>query len=159
MVPVADGLLDLAAAVDPRCVRPGIPAHAALMYPWLPVSAVTPQVLTRLAQLVDGTGPTEVLLSSAATQAGGFVGIEAAELTPLASTLRAEWPDHGPYGGRFGSSPPVHVTVAMGAAPEDTARIAEQVGQRLPLVQPVRELCVVGLDGDGWRVLATTPLR
>lgn len=159
MVPAADELLDLAAAIHPRCVRPGIPAHAALMYPWLPVSAVSSEVVTRLAELVGGAGPTAVQLNSAAAQPGGFVGIEAAELAPLASILRAEWPDLVPYGGRFGASPPVHVTVAMGAAPDDAARIAEQVGKRLPLVQLVSELCVVGLDDDGWRVLATTPLR
>ena len=157
MVPVADELLDLAAAVDQRSVRPGIPAHAALLYPWLPVSAVTPDVVTRLTELVAGSGAVDLQLTSAAAL-GGFVGIEAAELTPLATKLRAEWPELLPYGGRFGASAPVHVTVAMGSAEGDAAEIAEQVRQRLPLVQPVSGVLVVGLDGDGWQVLATTPL-
>ncbi|GAA2294722.1 hypothetical protein OKJ48_32990 [Streptomyces kunmingensis] len=36
VLPAAEPLLELAAAVDERVVRPGVPAHAALLYPWLP---------------------------------------------------------------------------------------------------------------------------
>ena len=47
LVPDAEPLLRSAAEVDGAAVRPGVPAHAALLYPWLPADEVGEPELRR----------------------------------------------------------------------------------------------------------------
>ncbi|HWE91916.1 MAG TPA: 2'-5' RNA ligase family protein [Pseudonocardiaceae bacterium] len=155
--PAANELLDIAAGVDPGVVRPGIPAHASIAYPFLPAAEFTPATADTLRGLVGDGGPVAVRLASLISEPG-FVGVLVPELDPVAAAVRRQWPQLTPYGGRFGDAPPVHVTVAMGAEPAAAELIAARAADRLPLVAEVRELHVVGLTEAGWRPLATVAL-
>jgi hypothetical protein len=152
LVPEAEELLTAAAGVDPRVVRAGVPAHAALLYPWLPVDGIDAAQLDRLRAAVRGA-PVRIRLAEVERN-GGFVGIPVPELRALATAARLAFPEHTPYGGRFGQDPPVHVTVALDAEPGVAQRIAGLTRARLPVEAKVSALHVVGLTAGGWQPLA-----
>lgn len=157
LVPEGDALLEVAAGVDPRAVRPGVPAHAALLYPWLPAAEVDEAELARLRGALEGAEPVALRLA-AVERSGDFLGVPLPELDPPAAAVRAAYPRQAPYGGRFGARPPVHLTVALGATPEAAAEIERRAGERLPLAARVTELYVVELAARGWRPMAVIPL-
>ncbi|MFJ2740773.1 2'-5' RNA ligase family protein [Streptomyces sp. NPDC087440] len=160
LLPDADPLLDLAARVDPRSVRPGVPAHAALLYPWLPADRIGPAELDRLraalVRSVAGADRIPVLLGEV-ERAGSFVGVPVPELDAVATAVRAAFPEQVPYGGRFGRNPPVHVTVALDAEDRAAGDIARRVTGCLPIRTAVTCMQVVALGADGWRGVAELP--
>ncbi|MFD0053867.1 2'-5' RNA ligase family protein [Streptomyces sp. NPDC127168] len=156
VLPDAEPLLESAARVDPRAVRPGVPAHAALLYPWLAADEVGEPELRRLrAVLPAGRIPIRL---AAVERTGGFVGIPVPELRGVATAVRTAFPAPAPYGGRFGPDPQVHVTVALDAGTEAAAGIAARTAARLPIVTGIDALHVVALTPAGWRALAELPL-
>jgi hypothetical protein len=156
LLPDAEPLLRLAAEVDRTVVRPGVPAHAALLYPWLAADEVGESELHRLRVSLP-VGPVPVGLA-AVERTGGFVGVPVPELGRVADAVRTAFPAQVPYGGRFGPRPPVHVTVALDAAPQAAADIARRTAAALPIVTAVNTLHVVGLTRTGWQGLAELPL-
>ncbi|MFD9024202.1 2'-5' RNA ligase family protein [Streptomyces parvulus] len=156
LLPDAEPLLASAARVDPRAVRPGVPAHAALLYPWLAADEVGEAEL-RLLRAALPPEPLRVRLA-AVERGRGFVGVPVPELYAAATAVRRAFPARAPYGGRFGADPPVHVTVALDAEAEASARIAARTATRLPIVTEVDTFHVVGLTPTGWRALAALPL-
>ncbi|MFG2679708.1 2'-5' RNA ligase family protein [Streptomyces sp. NPDC048392] len=156
VLPDAEPLLELAAGVDGRAVRPGVPAHAALLYPWLPADEIGEEELRRLRDALPA-GRVPVRLATV-ERAGGFVGVPVPGLDRLAEAVRSAFPAHVPYGGRFGPRPPVHLTVALDVAPEAAAEIACRTGAALPITTEVGMLHAVALTPTGWRGLAELPL-
>ncbi|ALE73077.1 hypothetical protein FRP1_08175 [Pseudonocardia sp. EC080625-04] len=161
LLPVAelDPVLAVIAGRRPDAVRPGIPAHLTLLYPFLPTTEVTEGVVDRCRALSAGTGrltcrftrthvgPT--MISTAPEPAG--------PVAALATALRAQWPDHPPYGGRFGPDPEPHVTLALGPV-EDPGGISGPADTLLPIEAHLDTAVLVELTGDGWRQRATFPL-
>ncbi|MFE9707524.1 2'-5' RNA ligase family protein [Streptomyces sp. NPDC005930] len=156
LLPEAEPLLRSAAEVDGSAVRAGVPAHAALLYPWLSHDEFGPPELRRLRAALP-VGPVSVTLAEV-ERTGGFVGVPVPGLTHVADAVRSAFPAHVPYGGRFGPRPPVHVTVALEAAPHTAADIARRTAAALPITTQVTALHVVGLTEAGWRSLAELPL-
>ncbi|MFJ4714094.1 2'-5' RNA ligase family protein [Streptomyces sp. NPDC088785] len=156
LIPQARPLLSLAAEVDPRVVRPGVPAHAALLYPWLPADRIDERELDRLRAALP-PGPVRLRLAEVERH-DGFVAVAVPELEAAATAVRAVYPDHVPYGGRFGANPPVHLTVALGAGPDTAAAVADRAGALLPIDAEVTALHVVALTPAGWRELTELPL-
>jgi hypothetical protein len=156
LLPDAEPLLRLAAEVDEMAVRPGIPAHAALLYPWLLADQVEEAELHRLRAALP-TGPVTVRLVTV-ERTGGFVGVPVPELSRMADAVRTAFPAQVPYGGRFGPRPPVHVTVALDAAPQAVGEIARRTAAALPITTEVNSVHVVGLTHTGWQGLAELPL-
>ncbi|MFF0740250.1 2'-5' RNA ligase family protein [Streptomyces sp. NPDC004111] len=161
MLPDADPLLEIAGRLDARTVRPGVPAHAALLYPWLPADRIGAAELDRLrAALVEaaaGAGRIPLLLDEVELT-GSFVGVPVPELHAAASSVRTAFPEQVPYGGRFGPDPRVHVTVAMDADARTAADIARRVTGRLPIRTEVSAVHVVALTPEGWQIVAELPL-
>lgn len=161
LLPDAEPLLELAALVDTQVVRPGAPAHATLLYPWLPAEKIGPRELERLRAVLVRATPDVGRIPLRLTEVegdGAFVGVPVPELSALATAVRAAFPEQVPYGGRFGQDPPVHVTVSLDAADHIAADIARHVTGRLPITTEVSAVHVVALSPDGWQVLAELPL-
>ncbi|WP_328558507.1 2'-5' RNA ligase family protein [Streptomyces coelicoflavus] len=156
LLPDAEPLLRLAATVDASAVRPGVPAHAALLYPWLPSDEVDEPELHRLRAALP-VGPVPIRLA-AVERTGGFVGVPVPELGPVADAVRGAFPAQVPYGGRFGPRPPVHVTVALESTPRAAADIARRTAAALPITTEVNALHVVGLTRTGWQHLSELSL-
>ncbi|MCX3061657.1 2'-5' RNA ligase family protein [Streptomyces beihaiensis] len=156
VLPEAEPLLRLAAEVAAGVVRPGVPAHAALLYPWLPADRVGAPDLDRLHAALP-TGDVRIRLTEV-EQEDGFVAVPVPGLRAMATAVRSAFPAQVPYGGRFGQDPPAHVTVAMGAGPATAATVARRVGARLPIVARITALHAVVLTPTGWQILAELPL-
>jgi 2'-5' RNA ligase superfamily len=157
ILPAADPLLTLAASIDPLAVRPGIPAHATLLYPWIPADRIDAGRLTRLRTALAPFQRIPVTLSTV-ERSPGFVNIPVPELEPLAAAARSAFPDQIPYGGRFGPNPPVHLTIALDTAPDTAARITELITPRLPLTTTVDTVHAVTLTATGWHPAAEISL-
>ncbi|MFJ9036975.1 2'-5' RNA ligase family protein [Streptomyces sp. NPDC102406] len=156
VVPAAEPLLELAAEVDARAVRPRVPAHATLLYPWLPADRLGAPELKRLRAALP-VGPVAIRLTDV-ERTGGFVSVPVPELAAPASAARAAFPAQIPYGGRFGQDPPVHVTVALDADPEHAEEIARRAAAHLPITAEISALHAVVLTATGWQLLAELPL-
>ncbi|MEU6394618.1 2'-5' RNA ligase family protein [Streptomyces sp. NPDC046939] len=156
LLPAAQPLLERAAEADPRAVRPGVPAHAALLYPWLPADRVGAPALDRLRSSLP-TGPVRARLTTV-ERTGGFVGVPVPELRQAATAVRTAFPAWIPYGGRFGADPPVHVTVALDAEPGAAEEIARRTHALLPISTEIAALHVVALTPAGWQVVTELPL-
>ncbi|MER6198530.1 2'-5' RNA ligase family protein [Streptomyces sp. NPDC001586] len=157
-LPDAAPLLDAAWRIDPALVRRGVPAHVSLLYPFVPESALTGEDEKGVRSLAAGFPAAELVLGELVAESG-FVAVAVPELQPLVDAFRAQWPEVRPYGGRFGTRPAAHVTVAMGADdPTASARVRAAVGSLLPLRARAAAVQVVVLTEEGWRPRFTAPL-
>ncbi|MFD3542616.1 2'-5' RNA ligase family protein [Streptomyces sp. NPDC058662] len=158
VLPDAAPLLDSAWRIDPALVRPGVPAHVSLLYPFVPEPALTGEDEESVRSLAASSPAADVLLKELVT-ASGFIGVAVPELQPLVDAFHARWPDVRPYSGRFGTRPVAHVTVAMGADdPASAADVRAAIGSLLPLRTRAAAVQLVVLTKDGWRPRLTVPL-
>ena len=156
LLPAAEPALDAARRVDPGLVRPGLPAHVTALYPFLPDASLNDEVLAAVRSLAAGVSPASVELSEVLV-APGFLALPAPSLQGITDAVCDRWPDVPPYGGRFGSRPPAHVTVAMGGEEETLSRVATEVRPLLPVTGRVEALQLVALTERGWEPRLEAP--
>lgn len=160
VVPVPEGqpLLDGVAARFPDAVRPGVPAHLSLLYPFVPAAELDQHVVSTLTSIFAQHVPLSVKFEGIVCT-GGFValrpepgdGVEA-----LASAVRRRWPDLVPYDGRYDAEP--HLTVAMQTTEERAGLIErELLPDWVPLSAELREAWLVEHDGQ-WQLRSRFPL-
>lgn len=154
VLPEAQALLDAAARVDPSLVRPSLPAHATIRYPFVPITDDLVERLHRIGAQVPAV-PVEL---SELLGDPGFLGVAVPELQRLQDLLCAAWPDPPPYGGRFGPSPPIHVTVGMGMSDTEIDRLRVAIRPLLPIRSSAAGMELVSLTSRGWRSHAMIPL-
>jgi hypothetical protein len=157
LLPAADRLLEVAAAVNPALVRPGIPAHATILYPFLQSDELAGPNVERLRELAAALPATDVRLNHVVTERG-FVAVGVPALQPAMESVCAAWPELIPYGGRFGPTPPVHVTIAMGASESEAERIVAELDRQLPIQARIEAMQVVALTAEGWGHCLSVPL-
>jgi hypothetical protein len=157
LLPEADRLLEVAVSVNPALVRSGIPAHATILYPFLPLDELSGRNTERLRDIATALPATDVLLTEVVTEPG-FVAVGVPALQPAMESVCAAWPELLPYGGRFGPTPSVHVTIAMGASEPEAERIAAELDRQLPVRALTGAMQVVALTADGWRLCLSVPL-
>ncbi|WP_432925412.1 2'-5' RNA ligase family protein [Microbispora sp. CA-135349] len=137
----------------------GMPAHATVLYPFLPRERLDDGVLAALRELFAARRPFEVAFRGV----GRFPGVvylapePDGPLRELTETVAGRWPEAPPYGGRFDAVVP-HLTVAEGLAGEDLARIAAGLAAGLPVTTLVGGVTLRVFDGEGWRAEAFFPL-
>lgn len=135
-----------------------MPAHVSLLYPFVPESALTGQDEKGVRSLAASFPAADLLLEELVT-ASGFVGVTVPQLQPIVDAFHTQWPGLRPYGGRFGTRPATHVTVAMGADnPTTSAQVRTAVGSLLPLRTRAAAVQLVVLTEEGWRPRFTAPL-
>lgn len=121
--------------LDPAA-RLGVPAHITLLYPFLPPEQIDAGVLGAAALALARASPFTYRL----VRIGRFPGVAylapepAAPFVALATSLVRRFPEHLPYGGRYGAIVP-HLTVGQGseAASEEAAGM---VAKTLPGSRP-----------------------
>ncbi|MBB5895079.1 2'-5' RNA ligase family protein [Kutzneria kofuensis] len=147
-VPTAAPLLARVAARYPDVVRPGDTGHVTMLYPFTDVAPA------ELAAVADDIEPVDVVLDRVVREPG-FVALTADALGPLTAKIRGHWPEVVPYGGRFGPTPPAHLTLAMGVAEEEAADIATMA---TPVSARLTELWLLRYDTE-WRVTGRHAFR
>ncbi|WP_033294327.1 2'-5' RNA ligase family protein [Amycolatopsis jejuensis] len=156
-LPDAAVLLDVAAAVDPGLVRPGLPPHVTALYPFLPADRLTERIDDEVRALATEFEATDVPMTDLVT-APGFVAAATPALQPLTDAACDRWPDTKPYGGRFGSHPPAHLTIALGGTDDQRAEVAERAAAVLPIHGRAETLHLVVLTEQGWQLRLSAPL-
>jgi hypothetical protein len=156
-VPAADLLLREVASTHPQAVRKGVAAHVSLLYPFLDASHVDEEVLGWLRDFTARTRPVAVEFLEV-SPSPGWVHLPVPALRPLVAGIRARWPQVIPYGGRFGTDPCPHVTLAMGLPAEDGTEVAERVRRFLPLTASADRMWTAAYD-DGWSMVEAFPLN
>ena len=139
-------------------VRPGLPAHVTILYPFLLVTELTGDIERAVGDIAAATPVTDVHLTELVT-APGFVAAAAPALQPVADAVCARWPDVRPYGGRFGPRPATHLTVAMSAKDAEIAQVSAEVRRWLPVHDRADALHLVILTEHGWRRRLTAPFN
>ncbi|MCU1686643.1 MAG: hypothetical protein JWQ81_7382 [Amycolatopsis sp.] len=156
-VPAAEVLLDVARRVNPILVRPGLPAHATVLYPFLPAAELTADVDAAVRAIAARVPVTDLRLTEVIS-APGFVAMAVPELQPVAEAAYAVWPEVQPYGGRFGPTPPVHLTVAIGGTEDELTQVAAQTREALPVSDRPEAVHLVVLTEQGWQLRLSAPL-
>ncbi len=132
----------------------GVPAHVTVVYPFLPIPAVSAPVVEALGAIVAAEPAFTVTLARSAR----FPGVVWLDPEPAAPFVRlthacvARWPDAPPYGGAYGADPTPHLTVAM-TSDEDVAGVVErELAPSLPVTTTLTEAVLLGFDGARWSV-------
>jgi 2'-5' RNA ligase len=143
-----------------RSALQGMPAHIAVLYPFLDVARLTSSVMAELAGLCAQSPVLDVEFRSF----GRFPAVlyldpePAAGLRRLTATIAEHWPEAPPYGGRFAEVMP-HLTVAQGAGDDVMAGIERDLLRALPVRTRLVEACLYVFDGARWRQRARLPFR
>ncbi|MGO1052033.1 2'-5' RNA ligase family protein [Crossiella sp. CA198] len=153
LVPAAEPLLDAARAVNPATVRPGLPAHVTVSYPFVPIT----EGLTDAVHALAADTPQIALTLAEVVVRPGFLAVTAPGVQDLADRAGQRWPWLRPYDGRFGERPPTHLTVALGASAAEADRIAERVRALLPIRVSATGLELVERTTRGWQVRLSAP--
>lgn len=122
-----------------------VPAHVTALFPWIPPDELTDADLAAVATLAREWQSFEVTFARF-----GRFGDEVHYLEPepadgfhaITADLAAVWPEHQPYEGQFAEVVP-HLTVAVGASPEQLAECRQAVEAALPVRTVARELLAV----------------
>lgn len=141
---------DMAAAV-------GAPPHITLLYPFVPVDRLRPEVRHDLAAIAASVDPFDVRFE----RVGRFptaiylVPEPSAPFAALTAAIEARFPDHPPYEGVFDEVIPHLTLVESGAV--DLDRTAMTARRFLPFARHVRAIELLVEDGTGrwhgrWRI-------
>ncbi len=141
---------DMAAAV-------GAPPHITLLYPFVPVDRLRPEVRRDLAGIAASVEPFEVRFA----RVGRFptaiylVPEPSAPFAALTAAIEARFPDHPPYEGAFDDVIPHLTLVESGTV--DLGRIAATAERFLPFTRRVAAIELLVEDGTGrwhgrWRL-------
>lgn len=140
-----------------EAARAGLPAHITILYPFLPVRALTDAVEAELRRIAAERKRFRCVLE----RVGRFPGVVYLAPEPeepfveLTQAIWSRWPERPPYGGAYDTVVP-HLTVAIGAEPPG---LAETLSKSLPIEGELTELWLMERDRHGrWQRRADFPL-
>ncbi|RJQ66445.1 2'-5' RNA ligase family protein [Pseudonocardiaceae bacterium YIM PH 21723] len=155
IVPVAaaDPLLSKVHHRFPQLREEPVPAHVTVLYPFLPVTSVTPADLDALRDLFAGFAPFPVRFSQA-RRFPRLLYLEPEPAEPFTEMTRRavqRWPHLLPYGGKYGDSEP-HLSVADFAPSDEPVlgAVEAELAAQLPVSMVLDEAWLVVFDGSGW---------
>jgi 2'-5' RNA ligase len=137
----------------------GVPAHVTVVYPFLPVAALTEPVVDQLRAIVEGR-PAFGMQFSRCDRFPGVLFLAPEPDEPfrrLTADLVHHWPEAPPYGGEF-ADPVPHLTVAHLATPTELNEAERDLTARLPITATVEAAWLIAFDGELWRRRADLPL-
>lgn len=138
----------------------GAPAHVTLLFPFVPVAGLRPEVRRDLAEVAAGFEPFDVRFE----RVGRFPGIvylapePAAPFAALTAAIAERFPAYPPYGGVFAEViPHLTLTESETAPLDDIAATAER---NLPFVRRAASVVLLIQGPDNrWRANWRIPLR
>ncbi|MEV5610918.1 2'-5' RNA ligase family protein [Streptomyces sp. NPDC052225] len=140
--------------------RSGVPAHVTVLFPFLPADRIDSGVRDTLRAVLGRQRSFEARFE----RCGRFPGLlylAPEPVTPfrrLTEAVVGQWPEHPPYGGKYGDAAP-HLTVVECRDDAGMERAeADLLARALPLVTHVSAVDLVVHDGTRWQQRDTFPL-
>jgi 2'-5' RNA ligase len=136
-VEVPMGVRRLRDRLDPSAAQ-GVPAHVTLLYPFMPLAALTEEVREEVGRIVAA----QPAFSFALTRVERWPDVvwlapePDAPFRALTERLATAFPDYPPYGGAYPAVVP-HLTVAQDPRPG----YLEAAEHALPALLPIRDVC------------------
>ena len=162
LVPEAEAAVSgVRARFDPSA-QLGVPAHVTLLFPFIPLSAVSTSVMASLQELFAGFASFSASFATVRrwSEEAYLAPEPAASFVALTQGIAARFPDYPPYEGRHSKIVP-HLTVAQGSAAA-AERGAEEVAAVLAASGPVLAICTAATllenSSGAWRASHTFPL-
>jgi 2'-5' RNA ligase len=162
LVPEAEAAVSSVRARFDPSAQLGVPAHVTLLFPFMPLGAVSASVLASLHELFAGFASFTVSFAAVRRwpQEAYLAPEPAAPFVALTRGIATRFPGYPPYGGRHAEIVP-HLTVAQGSAAA-AERGAEEVSAVLAATGPVRVACTAATmlenSSGAWRALHTFSL-
>ena len=148
---------------DPAAAE-GIPAHVTVVYPFLPVQAISSDVIQSLSELFAGLPQFHAEFSEIRRFPGVlyFAPIEDAPFRRLTERVVERYPEAPPYGGQFRQIVP-HLTIAHVEDQVHFDDIAAQVALaakgKVPVRTVVRDVVLIEKVNAAWCTKVSFPLR
>ena len=154
-VPAADAVVGRARRrLDPAAAQ-GLAAHVTVLYPFLPLAALSPAVVSRLEEVVGSTPAFEFALTELRWFGDRVLYVAPTPAEPFAELTARVWeafPDCPPYGGEFAETIP-HLTVGEGAWAPRLRWAARRLRHRLPVGSVADEVLLMAPGpAAGWTV-------
>jgi 2'-5' RNA ligase len=131
------------------------PAHVTVLFPWIPPDRLTEADLDAVGQLTKSWQPFEVCFARFGTFEDEDVHYLAPEpadpFLALSEDLCTVWPEYPPYEGVFAEVVP-HLTVSVGADPDQTTELRAAVTALLPVRTIAHELIAVEVRDGRCRI-------
>jgi len=155
-IPLPDTLANIRRRHDPVAAN-GVPAHITLLFPFIPVARLTPEVRSDLAAIAGSIEPFDVRFANV----GRFPGVlylapePADPFAALTDSIVSRFPDFPPYAGEHADVVP-HLTLA-GSPGAPLGAVAGAARHWLPFSRRVSALELLVEDGVGhwarrWRL-------
>ncbi len=154
---VVGAVEDLRQLHDPMAAR-GVPPHVTVLHPFMDVvDDVTSRVIGEACSTLS---PFTATFSSVGRFPGEVVFLEPEPIERFVALTRrfaARFPDHPPYGGRFGDSVP-HLTIGNGVSLDTAEQLDLVIDAQLPLSCNVTALTLLVEDDEGrWTIARDWP--
>jgi 2'-5' RNA ligase len=162
LVPEAEVVVSAVRARFDPAAKLGVPPHVTLLFPFMPLSAISASVLASLQELFAGFASFTATFATVGRwpQQAYLVPEPEAPFIALTKGIAARFPGYPPYGGRHPEIIP-HLTVAQGSAAA-AERGGEEVSVVLAASGPVLAACAAATllesSSGAWRVMHTFPL-
>jgi 2'-5' RNA ligase len=138
----------------------GVPAHVTVLYPFLPLAEVVPEVIERLMAIVAGEPAFEVTFARFGRFPGSVLWLDPDPAEPfrrLTYSVWRAWPQVPPYGGLYEDVTP-HLTVAEHSDDALLDEIRADVSRMLPLSMTVTHAQLLAVRDGRWSTEAAFPL-
>jgi 2'-5' RNA ligase len=152
------------AEFDPSAAL-GVGPHVTILFPFLPMPALTPADRADLAGIAGAEARFTVSFRSFGVFAGTDPAPPVLHLVPnpddpfrrLTAAVAARWPRCPPYGGTI-DDPTPHLTVTETATATEIEAARRAVGPLLPISATAGCVTLIAFDGSSWRPEASFPL-
>jgi 2'-5' RNA ligase len=163
VVPEAEPAIDLARRRHTADGADGMPAHITLLYPFIDSNLLVSGRIAQLRDCLASFSPFDDELNRIArfqrlNEAILWLAPRASDpFIAMIEALRAEFPEHPPYGGDFQSIIP-HLTVAISGDPDVLTSIEVELTDQLPIPIRVEAVTLFEHTELGWELRASIPL-
>ena len=144
---------------DPSAAE-GVPAHVTLLYPFMPLDALTDELRAELGVLI-GEQPAFPFALTRVERWPDVVWLgpePAAPFRTMVERLATAFPDYPPYGGAHDEVVP-HVTIAQDPRPGYLEAAEHALPQMLPIRDVAREAWLIGhAPQQRWHTVWRLPL-
>lgn len=162
-VPEVDPIVDSFRAVLDSGAALGVPAHITILYPFMPTSALDPNVVAELRGIFASTDAFDISLTSIGwfEQDVVFLRPEPDDaLRRMIALVAARWPQWPPYEGVH-PEPTPHLTIGDNGDVVALGTAARAVSESLPIDVEVSEVQLYAgtLEPGTWQRRLSFPLR